>query len=221
MKLFDYINNIDWIRNNIENKQNLTPPITTALANMGKELYYRINIDVPGIKVDDIINNTNFSLIKAKSTLNQFKDLLSKLGIFLVIDNGQEDVTLFQKLRRKKNISLNLISTKDYLRIFNFKTQKTQINAVPKKIIDNKYVAFFDDAELLPEQKEELEKHIQRNINDVVVTLQLQNLKNDPTFKKLSPSGKNTFKDNLINQAKNNVKNSKVEFKNLKLDHII
>lgn len=220
MKLFDYIKNIDWIRNNIENKQNLTPAIKTELANMGKELYYRINIDVPGIKVDNIINNTNFSLIKAKSTLVEFKDLLLKLGIFLVIDNGQESMPLFKKIKAKKNVSLNLINVKDYLRIFNFQTQQNQIDVIPKKIRDNKYVAFFDDVQLLPEQKEELEKHIQRNINDVVVKLQLQNLKNDATFKKLSPAGKDKFKDNLIDQAKNNVK-SKVEFKNLKLDHII
>ena len=139
MKLFDYLDRLNFLRRKLENKQ---PILINTKVDLNRELYYDINIDVPGIKVE--------KSLKAKAPLRALKFLLSELKILLIEDDNEDlNITLKKKFRSQKKYQLNLMKTYDYTRLFSSDHKDFELGPDLQNLSNKySYVAFFSDKEL-------------------------------------------------------------------------
>jgi hypothetical protein len=152
MKLIDYLDKLNKFRGNQQAITFQNEPV-----NLKTELYYTLSINLPNKKVDSVIHNKHLSSIKVRATLNELKDLLNKLDIFLIIDNEEESLTLFQKFEGKRKVKIDLLSTMDYIRLFSFELQEKELGNDLKELKNKfSYVAFFSDKELNSSEKQNI-----------------------------------------------------------------
>ena len=70
-----------------------------------------------------------------------------------MINNGENEISIFKKFKGKKLSRLKLITVSEYQLISPFKDQKEQLGIDSKDIKKYTYVAFFDDKILTGNQK--------------------------------------------------------------------
>ena len=138
MKILDYLTGLNQYAAN-KNIQGINLEDDTI--DLKRQFYYNTKID------DNIFS------IDANSTLDKLKELLKKAKIFLMINNGENEISIFKKFKGKKLSRLKLITVSEYQLISPFKDQKEQLGIDSKDIKKYTYVAFFDDKILTGNQK--------------------------------------------------------------------
>ena len=151
MKLFDYLRGLNRYaaNNNIQRINLEEDKINLELKNR-ENSYYNIKFD-----------NNVFS-IDINSSLNELKELLKKLKIFLMISKKENKISISKKLENKapklKLITINLYKAAspkdDEEKLLKFDDED--------KIENYKYIAFFDDTVLTDKQKTNLLNHLSK-----------------------------------------------------------
>ena len=138
MKILDYLTGLNQYAAN-KNIQGINLEDDTI--DLKRQFYYNTKID------DNIFS------IDANSTLDKLKELLKKAKIFLMINNGENEISIFKKFKGKKLSRLKLITVSEYQLISPFEDQKEQLGIDSKDIKKYTYVSFFDDKILTGNQK--------------------------------------------------------------------
>jgi hypothetical protein len=151
MKLLDYLRGLNRYaaNNNIQRINLEEDKINLELKNR-ENSYYNIKFD-----------NNVFS-IDINSSLNELKELLKKLKIFLMINKKEDKISISKKLENKAP-KLKLITVNLYKAASPEVDKEKLLKFDDEDNIENyKYIAFFDDTVLTDKQKTNLLNHLSK-----------------------------------------------------------